>query len=256
MEAASSGIEYCPSGKVSTSERERLILEHLPQVRSIAYRIHERLPSSIYLEDLVATGIIGLINAVDSYDASFGVKLKTYAEYRIRGAILDSIRGLDGIPAHKRGRIKQIEAAILRLEQRLMRPPAEEEIAAELGIGAAEYQEWLQDVQGVSIGSLDAVPENGQGLSLIHYIADREDDTPACQFERAELEKLLSDAIQKMPEVERLVLSLYYQEEQGLKEIAAIMNLHLTRVSQLKSQAVIRLRSYIRKRWPTGKGIY
>jgi RNA polymerase sigma factor for flagellar operon FliA len=256
MASVAPGFEYDPRGKAQADSREQLILDHLPQVRCIASRIHERLPPSIYLEDLIATGVIGLISAVDSYDAAFGVKLKTYAEYRIRGAILDSIRGLDGIPAHKRGRIKQIEFAIMTLEQRIMRPATEEEIAAELGISSSEYQEWLQDARGVSIGSLDAIPEGGENVSLLHYLADTREETPGQQLERAELEKLLTGGIQKMPEVERLVLSLYYKEELSLREIGLTMNLHLTRVSQLKSQAIIRLRTYIQRHWPTHRGIF
>src|SRR3954453_20787040 len=120
--------------EISTEERERLIMEHLPQVRLIARRIHERLPESISLDDLVSTGIIGLISAIDRFDSSHNVKLKTYAEYKIRGAILDSLRGLDWAPRQQRKRAKQIEAAIGQLQQKLQRTPTEEEIAAELKV--------------------------------------------------------------------------------------------------------------------------
>src|SRR5215475_1714400 len=117
---------------MTNEERERLILEHLPQVRLIARRIQERLPESISLDDLISTGVIGLISAIDNFDPSHNVKLKTYAEYKIRGAILDSLRGLDWAPRQKRRRAKQIEAAIARLEQELHRSPQEEEIAEKL----------------------------------------------------------------------------------------------------------------------------
>src|SRR5579871_4762528 len=130
-------------------ERERLILEHLPQVKLIARRIHERLPESVSLEDLISTGTIGLIAAIDRFDPSHNVKLKTYAEYKIRGAILDSLRGLDWAPRQQRKRCKQIETAIAAVEQRLHRMPAEEEIAAELKLTLEEYHEWLVDVRGV-----------------------------------------------------------------------------------------------------------
>ncbi|MGH9622637.1 MAG: sigma-70 family RNA polymerase sigma factor, partial [Bryobacteraceae bacterium] len=139
----------------SQEEREQLILEHLPQVTWIATRIQEKLPPSIELDDLVSAGIVGLLAAVDHYDPSHNASLKTYAEYKIRGAILDSIRGLDGIPTHKRKRLKQVQQAIARAEQKLKRAPAEEEIAAELGLALAEYQEWMLELQGVSLGSLD-----------------------------------------------------------------------------------------------------
>jgi RNA polymerase sigma factor FliA len=120
--------------ETQADERERLILEHLPQVKLIARRIHERLPENVSLEDLISTGIIGLISAIDRFDESHNVKLKTYAEYKIRGAILDSLRGLDWAPRQQRKRSKQIESVIMSLEQRLQRAPHEEEIAQELGL--------------------------------------------------------------------------------------------------------------------------
>src|SRR5215472_4093763 len=132
----------------ATEERERLILEHLPQVRLIARRIQERLPENISLEDLISTGVIGLISAIDNFDPAHNVKLKTYAEYKIRGAILDSLRGLDWAPRQKRRRAKQIEAAIASAEQRLKRSPHEEDIAQELGISIDEYHEWLVEIRG------------------------------------------------------------------------------------------------------------
>src|SRR5450432_4661321 len=118
----------------AAAERERLILEHLPQVRLIARRIHERLPDSVSLEDLISTGIVGLISAIDRFDTAHNVKLKTYAEYKIRGAILDSLRGLDWAPRQQRKRAKQIESAIAAIEQRIQQMPTEEEIATELGL--------------------------------------------------------------------------------------------------------------------------
>src|ERR1700761_570957 len=126
---------------ISSELREQLILEHLPQVKLIARRIHERLPVSVSLDDLISTGVIGLIAAIDRFDASHNVKLKTYAEYKIRGAILDGLRGLDWAPRQQRRRSKQIEAAILSAEHRLQRSPSEEEIAQELGLEIAEYHE-------------------------------------------------------------------------------------------------------------------
>src|ERR1700722_19672588 len=239
-----------------TATRERLILDHLPQVNWIATRIHEKLPGNTNLEDLVSIGIIGLINAIDTFDASFNVKLKTYAEYRIRGAILDSIRGMDGIAPHKRKRLKLVQAAMDTLEQRLQRAPGEEEIAAELGIGHKEYQEWLLELRGITIGSLDAPQKEGDSRTLMHYVASPEDDSPARLLERAELEKLIQEGLSKMPRVEGLVLDLYYRQGQNIREIAPILDLHITRISQIKAQAVLRLRNYIERRWPTPRGVY
>lgn len=237
----------------ASEERERLILEHLPQVRLIARRIHERLPESVSLDDLISTGTLGLIAAIDRFDPKHNVKLKTYAEYKIRGAILDSLRGLDWAPRQQRKRSKQIEAAIAVAEQRLHRTPAEEEIAAELKVTIDEYHEWLVDIRGVNLGSLEhASPESGR--DLLKFISDSDENWPSFIVERLELQRLLSDAIEKMPPTERIVLSLYYHEELTLREIAKVVNLHESRVSQLKSQAILRLRSFLHKRWPMRKG--
>src|SRR5689334_10839285 len=134
---------YPVTDAMTNEERERLILDHLPQVRLIARRIQERLPDSVSLDDLVSTGVVGLNAAIDHFDPTHNVKLKTYAEYKIRGAILDSLRGLDWAPRQKRRKAKQIEAAISTAEQKLKGSPTEEEIARELGISVQEYHDWL-----------------------------------------------------------------------------------------------------------------
>lgn len=245
---------YAVNDTNAEEERERLILEHLPQVRLIARRIHERLPENVSFEDLVSTGIVGLISAIDRFDPGHNVKLKTYAEYKIRGAILDSLRGLDWAPRQQRKRTKQIESAISRVEQRLQRTPTEEEIAAELHLSIEEYHDWLVDIRGINLGSLDSVAGEEEGHDMLRYISDDEENWPSHVVERAELQRLLSEAIDRMPDTERLVLSLYYHEELTLREISKIVHLHESRVSQLKSQAILRLRSWIEKRWPTQKG--
>lgn len=237
-----------------TEERERLILEHLPQVRLIARRIHERLPESVGLDDLVSTGIVGLISAIDKFDPAHNVKLKTYAEYKIRGAILDSLRGLDWAPRQQRRRSKQIERAIAELEQQLKRPPSEEEIAASLGVSLEEYHDWLVEIRGLNVGSLEGHPSEDEGRDLLRFVADKEEDWPSQLFERNELRKLLAQAISRMPYVERTVLGLYYKEEMTLREISRIIQLHESRVSQLKTQAILRLRAFMRKKWPTDRG--
>jgi len=246
---------YAPVPTLEAEERERLILDHLANVRWIAMRIHEKIGGAVGLEDLISSGVIGLIHAVDSFDAKYNVKLKTYAEHRIRGAILDSIRGLDGIPAHKRKQLKNIEAAIGAAEQRLQRVPTEEEIAREMNLSLAEYQDALADVRAVTLGSLDEVTDGFSESKLLRYVADSEDDQPARILERAELENLVADAVTKMPRVERTILTLYFHEEQNLHEIAEILGMHTTRVCQLKSQAVLRLRAYVSKKWPSTRGI-
>jgi RNA polymerase sigma factor, FliA/WhiG family len=252
--ASSASGAYAVIDRISPAERDRLILENLPQVRLIARRIHDKLPESVILDDLVSTGVVGLITAIDNFDASQNVKLKTYAEYKIRGAILDSLRELDWAPRQKRKKAKQIEAAISKAEQRLHRAPTEDEVAGQLSITLDEYHEWLVEIRGVNIGSIEYVGGDEEGRDLLQFVSDKEEDWPSALFERAELEKLLASAIEKMPEVERSVLGLYYHEELTLREIATVMNLHESRVSQLKSQAVLRLRTYMERRWPSDHG--
>jgi len=237
---------------ISQEEREELILQHLPQVRLIARRIQERLPESVALEDLVSTGVVGLISAIDNFDPRFHVKLKTYAEYKIRGAILDSLRGLDWAPRQKRRKAKQIETAVSQAEQRLKRCPTEEEIALELGIPLDEYHGWLVETRGLNIASLENAGENTS--DRLRFVADNRDDSPASLLERSELERLLADEIERIPEIERTVLSLYFQQELTLREIAQVVNLHESRISQLKSQAILRLRSHLAAQWPAARG--
>src|SRR5689334_10904568 len=207
------------SGVMNETEREQLILEHLPQVRLIARRIQERLPENISLDDLVSTGVLGLIAAIDHFDPSYQVKLKTYAEYKIRGAILDSLRGLDWAPRQKRRQAKQIEAAIAAAEQRLQRIPTEEEVAQQLEISIDEYHQWLVEIRGLNVASLEYAGSN-DGKDLLHYIADEDDRLPSTLLEHSELERLLAESIQDIPPIERTVLSLYYREELTLREIA------------------------------------
>jgi len=254
--ATPSSLAYTEHGEAPGAEREQLILDHLPQVRWIATRIHERLPNNTSLEDLISVGIVGLINAIDGFDPSHNVKLKTYAEHRIRGAILDSIRGLDGVAPHKRKRVKQMQAAMAKLEQIHQRAPEEEEIAAELGLTVPEYHDSVLELRGITIGSLDAPTRDGSTGTLMQYVADREENTPARLLERSELEKLIEDALNKMPKVERIVLDLYYRQGYNIREIAPVLDLHITRISQLKAQGILRLREYIERRWPTPKGVY
>ncbi len=230
--------------------RDELIFEHLPQVKLIARRIHRGLPSSVPLDDLISTGIVGLIAAIDRYDANQHVKLRTYAEYKIRGAILDSLRTLDWAPRQQRKRARLIEAAIAVLEQEHRRAPGEQEIADQLEISIAEYQDWLWETRRLRLGSLETSSSEDDGSDLLRYVSDSESQWPSELLERSELQRLLAGAIENIPPVERTVLSLYFYEEMTLRDIAKIVELHESRVSQLKSQAILRLRVAFRKSWP------
>jgi len=240
--------------QLSDEDRERLILEHLPQVRLIARRIQERLPDNISLDDLVSTGVLGLISAIDHFDPAHNVKLKTYAEYKIRGAILDSLRGLDWAPRQKRRQAKQIEAAIAIVEQQQQRTPSEDEIAAQLGISIDEYHEWLVEIRGLNIASLEHAGTD-QGRDMLQFLPDDDDQLPSTLMERSELERLLAEGIEGIPAIERTVLSLYYNEELTLREIAQVVNLPESRISQLKSQAILRLRTQLAEQWPVSRGL-
>lgn len=217
-------------------------------------RLHERLPHSTSLEDLVSIGTVGLINAVDNFDPSHNAKLKTYAEHKIRGAILDSVRGSDGVPTNKRKNIREVQRAIEVLEQRLQRAPTEEQIAEELGISLDLDREWLLELRGITIGSLDAVVSQDDSRTLMYFIADADEQSPARLLEKQELEKVIEQGVRNMPRMEGLVLDLDDKQELNLREIASILNIHITRVSHIKTQAVLRLRSQLEAEWPSAKG--
>jgi RNA polymerase sigma factor FliA len=238
---------------ITPEERERLILEHVPQVHLIARRIYDTLPGNVSLDDLISSGMVGLITAIDDFDASQPVKLRTYAEYKIRGAILDSLRSLDWASRQRRKKYKQIEAAITSAEKRLNRPPLEEEIAEELNISIDEYRARIVDVQGLTLGSLEVAVGPDGNQSLLSVIPDT-GELPSAKLERRELQKLVTDAFQKLPEQERTILALYYNEGMNLREIGGVVKLGVSRVSELKTTSILRLRAHIADQWPTPRG--
>lgn len=232
-------------------DREELILEHLPQVKMIASRIHDRLPESVCLDDLISAGVLGLIDAVDHFDATLNLKLKTYAEHKIRGAILDSLRSLDWAPRNKRKKAKMIEAAITAQELKLHRSPTEEEVAKQLEITLEEYRRWLVETRAVNLAPMEqGASGDNEGSDVLRFVSGEDDEWPTRQFERAELRRLVAKTVGGLPEVERTIITLYYGKEFTLREIAKVVSLHETRVSQLKTQAILRLRSALRSKWP------
>jgi RNA polymerase sigma factor for flagellar operon FliA len=235
---------------VSDAEREQLILENLPQVRLIARRLHERLPQHVQFEDLMSAGIVGLIQAIDNFDSAQNVRLKTYAEFRIRGAILDSLRDADWAPRMKRKLAQEMEGAVETAERKLGRAPEEAEIAAELKISVDEYRRRLTEIAALNIGELEFLRDESGLPATYRYVADPDENSPMVQLERAELERLLATAVDRLPKVERTVLSLYFFEELTLREVGEVMGMHLTRISQIKTQAILRLRTSIGGRWP------
>jgi len=235
----------------SPQERDALILKHLPQVRMIARRIHGRLPGYVSFDDLVSTGTLGLISAIDHFDRSRNIQMKTYAEHKIKGAILDSLRRLDWAPRQQRKHAKQIEAAIAGAEQRLLRAPMEEEVAAELNLTIDGYRQWQVQTGGVNLARLESAGRDDAGnLNLLRSLSSDPNELPSALLERGELQRVLGVAISGIPGIEQSILSLYYRDQLTLRDIGKIVGLHESRISQLKTQAVLRLRVCMAELWP------
>jgi RNA polymerase sigma factor for flagellar operon FliA len=224
-------------------ERDRLLLEHLPSVRYIAHRIHERLPQHVELDDLISSGIVGLIDAFNKFDHTKQVQFKSYAQFRIRGAILDSLRVLDWSPRELRRKGRAVQEAIQTMTRNLRRTPTETEIARELHLGIHEYQLLLGQLKGLEIGSLNLEHNDDSGEDQLAYIAGSPEDDPLFLCLQGEMRQLLVDAIEELPEKERMVLTLYYYEELTMREIGLTLGVVESRVSQIHSSAVVRLRA-------------
>ena len=226
------------------AERERLLMEQLPQVRYIARRIHERLPRHVPFEDLVHAGVVGLIDALHKYDRGKHVQFGSYAKFRIRGAILDSLREMDWSPRDLRRKARQLEEANNTLRLSLGRNPSETELAAEVGIDLHGLQMLLGEIDGLEVGSLRVQsPRDGKEEDLCEYLPDDPEETPLLLCLRSEMKELLTRAIEELPEKERQVMALYYYEELTMKEVGAVMGVGESRVSQIHSMAVVRLRA-------------
>jgi RNA polymerase sigma factor for flagellar operon FliA len=232
-------IECC-----GQEERERILMEELPQVRYIARRIHDHLPRHVALEDLVHAGVLGLIDALHKYDTNRHVQFSSYAKFRIRGAILDSLRDLDWSPRDLRRKARRLHEAHASLNGSLGRAPTEPEMAAELDMDLHNFQSLLAELDGLEIGSLRVIsPLDGKEEDLCDSIPNAPEETPFSQCLRSEVKKLLGHAMAELPENERQVLVLYYYEELTMKEVGAVLGIGESRVSQIHSVAVIRLRA-------------
>lgn len=233
--------------KISLEERNKIILEFLPKITYIVKSIkYDNLPPTLTEEDLVNIGVLGLIDAIEKYDPSKNVKLSTYAEIRIRGHILDALRKLDWIPRNVRQKAKEIERAILKVEQELGREASAKEIADYIGISEEEYIKYAEKISNsilVSIDmSLNSDNENGTKLWQILSVSE---DTPDKYVEEEELKEILSDIIFKLSEKERLVITLYYYEELPMKKIAEILGLTESRISQIHTKTMIKIRKML-----------
>jgi RNA polymerase sigma factor FliA len=227
---------------VDEVEREKLLLEHLPQVQYVARRIHGRLPPQVPLEDLVHAGILGLMDAVRKYDPTKNVQLKYYAEFRIRGAILDSLRLVDWSPRALRRQARRMELAISQCKARFGRDPSDTEIAAEMQISLATLQRLQGDLRGLDIGSLQADADEPGEREISQARAEATEEDPYHQAVRSETKRLLEQAIGELPGREREVLALYHFQEMTMKQVGAMMRIGESRVSQIHTSALLRLR--------------
>ena len=226
--------------------RDRLILTYAPLVKFVAGRLGSGLPAHVDEGDLVSYGLLGLIGAIERFDPDREVKFETYAVARIRGAIIDELRALDWVPRSVRARARDIERAIAELEKRLHRAPTDEEIATKLGLTQDELDSSLSEISRSSIAALDelwTVSTGGDQVALIDTIEDTEGPAPQTALAESELKEALGDAISRLPEREKLVVTLYYYEELNLREIGEVLGVTESRVSQLHTKAVLRLKS-------------
>ncbi|MFA5679122.1 MAG: RNA polymerase sigma factor FliA [Pseudomonas sp.] len=226
---------YTAKGKIN---QESLIKEYLPAVRRQALALQVRLPASIELDDLIQAGVIGLMDALGRYDASAGASFATFASQRIRGAMIDELRTRDWLPRSVRRNARSLDACVHRLEQTLGRAPEEREIAAAMDMGLAEYRQLLRDINSGYLLPLEDLMAEGAEPA-----AHNSAETPFEQLLESQQRERLVDAIAALPEREKLLMALYYQEELNLKEIGAVLGVSESRVCQLHSQAVSRLRA-------------
>ncbi len=236
-------------GHISPEKRHELILIYTPLIKYIASRLASRLPAQVALDDLISSGIIGLIDAIDKFDISKKVQLKTYAEFRIKGAMLDELRSLDWVPRSVRDKITVIEAAYSKMEKKLGRPATDEEMSQVMNISLEEFQKLLNETKGVTFMDIDLLKKRGSNLnpSGLAEIFHNTDSDPYSAISLSQIRELLAAAIDDLPRNEKLTISLYYFEELTMKEIGLVLGYTESRISQMHSKAVLRLRSKLQK---------
>ncbi len=245
--------EWARYRKHKTPEiRQKLLNKYVPLVRNVASRMAMGFPRSVELSDLVNTGVIGLIEAFSNFDPGRGVKFETYAVPRIRGAILDELRALDWVPRSTRAKSREIERALNNLENELGRPPEKRELAKQMKITVDELHSALDDVSSTGILSLDEViyrEDDNRQVPRIETVIDHSTHSVLGEIEKGELRSFLVVAIDRLTEQEKLVIALYYYEELTLKEIGEVMSISESRVSQIHTRAVSKLRGMVREKF-------
>jgi RNA polymerase sigma factor for flagellar operon FliA len=238
------------SNEIPPTLKEQIVLDHTPLIRYIVNRIAIRLPSHIDLDDLHNTGVIGLMDAIDKYDPDKNCKFKTYAEFRIKGAILDQLRSLDWVPRSVRQKSRRLERAYGEVEQRLGRTASEDEVADSLGIQIDKFHELLNQVRGISLVNLEEIrgtnADGDRAGTFADIVEDVHSENPFASLKLTESKQLIADTIGTLPEKERLVISLYYYEDLNMKEIGAILGITESRVCQIHTKSVLRLRAKLK----------
>ncbi len=225
---------------------EQLLMEQLPQVKYIARRIHERLPQHVPFDDLLHAGIVGLIDAMRKFDPAKNVRFASYAKFRIRGAILDSLRDMDWSPRDLRRKARGLETTMQKLQTELGRSATEPELAKAMEMTLEDFQHMLDEIRGLEVGSLQIVSlEDGRETDLAESLPGPVDQDPLTLCMQGERKQMLAAAITQLPEREQQVLALYYQEELTMKEVGAVLGVGESRVSQIHSVALARLRNIL-----------
>jgi RNA polymerase sigma factor for flagellar operon FliA len=226
--------------------RERLVIAYSPLVKYVAGRMASGLPAHVEEADLISYGLVGLINAIERFEVEREIKFETYAITRIKGSIIDELRSLDWVPRSVRARARDIERANAKLEHQLQRAPSDEEMAAELKMGVEEFQDALVQISNSTIAALDELwsvsDSSGDAVSLLDTLTDESAPDPAAVMDQTDLKDRVADAIARLPEREKLVVALYYYENLTLREIGEVLGVTESRVSQLHTKAVLRLR--------------
>lgn len=238
-------VQYKEHG--SKLAKDKILAEYTSLVKYTAQRISLNLPKSVELDDLIGSGVFGLIKAVESFDLSLGYKFETFATHKVRGAILDELRAQDWVPRSIRTKSKNLQSTYAKLEQDLGRIPYDDEVAEELGVSMSDFESLLTEVAPTTIVSLEeSLPERGgdsKSLSLIDTIQDPAGADPLKELGYQEVKRILKETIAELPEKEKLVVALYHYEELTLREIGQVLGITESRVSQIHSKAMIKLRS-------------
>ncbi len=233
-------------------QKDEMLNEHATLVKKLAYQLKAKLPPSVELDDLIQAGMMGLLDAINRFEDTHGAQFETYAAQRIRGSMLDELRNTDWLPRSIRKNMRDVESAISKLEQELGRPPAEIEVAKKLNLSINDYYDMLGDCSGHQLVYYEDFHESDSGEHFLDRFQGDDSGDPIKGLLAGDFREALIEAIDSLPEREKILMGLYYEQELNLKEIGVVMNVSESRVSQLHSQAVARLRAGLKEKAWTG----